>query len=329
MKLTCKQIETVTNGAARVEAVGDCVGFFRFTKEQEDLYREKSWPSFYRRTFATSGISLEFDTDSEKLSLGVEVETACGFRWYTHSIFANDVRIGELSGFVPEGEVTRQAGEFSLGQGKKRVRIVLPWNKCSRITHLELDDGSLVIPVPKKRKMLIFGDSITQGYTCWLPENSYASRIARQLDAEAINKGIGGAPYWPELAKTCDGFQPDLILIAYGANDWNSNTEEEFAENSRNFCTELRKNYPKSKILVLAPIWSQTRQEKQKDRWPFENLAMRLKALPEFVENLFVVDGADFVPFDVACFAEDRVHPNDVGFAYYAKNLQEKMNDLF
>jgi hypothetical protein len=117
--------------------------------------------------------------------------------------------------------------------------------------------------------------------------------------------------------------------VAYGANDWNSNTEEEFAENSRNFCTELRKNYPKSKILVLAPIWSQTRQEKQKDRWPFENLAMRLKALPGSVENLFVIDGADFVPFDVACFAEDRVHPNDVGFAYYAKNLQEKMNDLF
>ncbi|MBE6957894.1 MAG: SGNH/GDSL hydrolase family protein [Ruminococcaceae bacterium] len=328
MKLTCEQIQAIAKGVARVEMVGDSVGLFRFTKEQEILYLEKSWPSFHQRTFATAGVSLEFDTDSEKLLLGVEAETACGYRWYVHSIFANDVRVGELSGFVPEGETVRQTEAFSLGEGMKRVRIVFPWNKCSRITRLELDDGSLVIPVPKKRKMLIFGDSITQGYTCWLPENSYANRIARYLDADAINKGIGGAPYWPELAKTYDGFQPDLILVAYGANDWNSCTEEEFLQNSTEFCKNLRQNYPKAKILALSPIWSKTREEKQSQRWPFGNLVAQLKSLPDVVDDLCVIEGTDIVPFDTACFAEDGVHPNDVGFAHYAQNLQEAMTSL-
>jgi lysophospholipase L1-like esterase len=193
---------------------------------------------------------------------------------------------------------------------------------------LELDDGSHVIPVRKKRKVLIFGDSITQGYTTWLPENSYASRISRWLDADMINKAIGGEKYWPELANVPDDGQPDLILVAYGANDWNEKTEEEFAANSRAFCSSLRKAYPETKIIVLSTIWMSTREAKQHERWPFANLVLHLKALEHLVDNLFVIDGTNLVPNDLACFAEDHVHPNDVGFRYYAHALQEKIKNL-
>lgn len=328
MKLTCEQIRSITFGAARVEQVGQSVGLFRFTKEQEELYREKSWPSFHKRTFATAGISLEFDTDSENLMLSVEMSIACDFRWFVHSVFVNDQRIGQISGFIPEGETAEETGTFALGKGMKRVRIVFPWNEASKIKCLELDDGAQLLPASKKRTMLIFGDSITQGYTTWLPENSYANCIARYLDANAINKGIGGAPYWPELAKTSDGFQPDLILVAYGANDWNCYTEEEFAEKAEEFSINLRKQYPGTKIVVLTPIWSKTREEKQKERWPFENLVQRLQDLQGKVENLAVIPGTALVPQDTACFAEDRVHPNDIGFAHYAKNLRKELTNI-
>ena len=122
--------------------------------------------------------------------------------------------------------------------------------------------------------------------------------------------------------------EPDMILVAYGANDWNSNTEAEFAENSRAFCMHLRQNYPKAKIFVLSPIWTSTREAKKHERWPFENLVAHLQALPAFVDNLVVIDGTDFVPYDQACFAEDRVHPNDVGFTYYARNLQKRLAEI-
>lgn len=328
MKLSAEQIEKIALGVARVEQVGDCIGLFRFTREQEDLFREKSYPSFYKRTFATAGITLEFDTDSENLSLSVEVSVACGYRWFTHSIFVEDKRIGEVSGYVPENDSIMAMGSFSLGQGMKRVRIVFPWNECSRIASLELDDCATVIPVFKKRKMLIFGDSITQGYTTWLPENSYASRITRWLDADGRNKAIGGECYWPELAEIPEDIQPDLILIAYGANDWNAKTDAEFASSSKEFCISLRKNYPATKIVVLTPIWTATREEKQKERWPFENLVQHLCALSSTVENLLVIPGTDFMPWDTACFAEDRVHPNDIGFAHYAQNLKKKLTNI-
>ena len=325
MKLSLEMIKSIAVGAARVERVGECIGLFRFTKEQERLYQEKSFPGFYKRTFATAGVTLEFETDSENLSLSVEVSPACGYRWFVHSIFVNDHRIGQVGDFVPENEVATAEGKFDLGKGIKRVRIVFPWNEFSRIKCLELDDGARVIPVRKKRKVLIFGDSITQGDTTWLPENSYASRISRWLDADMINKGIGGEKFWPELAGVPDDGQPDLVLIAYGANDWNEMTEEEFAANSRAFCLSLRKAYRETKIVVLTPIWMSTREAKQHERWPFEHLVLRLKALEHFVENLTVIDGTDLVPKDLACFAEDRVHPNDIGFRYYAHALRDKI----
>ena len=34
------------------------------------------------------------------------------------------------------------------------------------------------------------------------------------------------------------------------------------------------------------------------------------------------------VPDDFACFAEDKVHPNDVGFAIYAQSLQNKITEI-
>lgn len=329
MELSLQQIRLITHGAVRVDREDGTVRFHRFTKEQEELYRDKSYPSFYNRTFATAGVTLEFDTDSESLSLSLEVAVSCGYRWFTHSIFVDDQRIGEVAGFIPQDDTPAKAeGMFSLGSGMKRVRIVFPWNEASRLRSLKLDDDAIVLPVQKRRTALIFGDSITQGYTAWLPENSYASRITRWLDADGINKGIGGAGYWPELAQIKDCFAPELVLIAYGANDWRAKTEAEFASEAEEFCLCIRNSYPDAKIIVLTPIWMKTREVHQKDRWPFENLVSCLKALEGKIDGLTVIDGTDLVPWDLACFAEDLAHPNDIGFACYAQALQMRLAEI-
>ena len=268
MELSLQQIKLITRGAVRVEQVNDTVQFYRFTKEQEELYRNYlAAPSFYNRTFATAGITLEFDTDSEHLHLAVQVRTGCGFRWFTHSIFADDRRIGEISGFVPENVPSVSAqGTFPLGAGMKRIRIHFPWNEISALCSLTVDDGAKVIPVPRKRSILLFGDSITQGYITWLPENSYASRLARAMDADLINKGIGGETFRPALADLPEPFRPDLILTAYGVNDWSSKTEESFADDCLAFFRNLRKNYPEAQIVALTPIWYKAQAEKEKTR---------------------------------------------------------------
>ena len=70
--LSFEQIEKLAHGVARVEEGDGKISFFRFTKEQQDLYKNVC-TDFFIKSFSTSGISLEFDTDSENLSLSVLV----------------------------------------------------------------------------------------------------------------------------------------------------------------------------------------------------------------------------------------------------------------
>ena len=74
--------------------------------------------------------------------------------------------------------------EAELPSGNKTVRIVFPWSVSPKIKNFELSWSTYVRPVAKKHKMIIYGDSITQGYDCTHPSASYASRITDFLCAD-------------------------------------------------------------------------------------------------------------------------------------------------
>ena len=74
MKLNLSQIKEVTLGASGIEEIDNGVHFFRFTKEQEELYRNrhlynKHSHDPYTKTFSTSGVQMRFRTDSKSLFL--------------------------------------------------------------------------------------------------------------------------------------------------------------------------------------------------------------------------------------------------------------------
>ena len=71
-----------------------------------------------------------------------------------------------------------------------------------------------------KKRILCFGDSISQGYDALYPSNQYTPQLAKLLDAEEYNKAIGGEIFRPELALARDDFEPEYITVAYGTNDW-------------------------------------------------------------------------------------------------------------
>ena len=66
MKLSFEQIQAIAKGAVRVVEKPEGILFYRFTKEQENLYRMTD-EGFYQRTFSTAGVRLEFMTDSDML----------------------------------------------------------------------------------------------------------------------------------------------------------------------------------------------------------------------------------------------------------------------
>jgi len=324
MKLTGEQIRTVTIGAARVEEIDGAMHFYRFTEAQEDYYKHQTYnKGFYGKVFSTAGIRLEFVTNSRSLSLKLEARqtpTTVTRKFFYASVFCNAEKLGRIgSDEVDEGLFENS---YSLPEGENTVCVYLPWGVVAILHDLSLDDGATLTPVKKKYKMLQYGDSITHGYDVREPQNSYASIVADAFSADARNKAIGGEIFQPTLATLRDeGFDPDYITVAYGTNDWShADSYEELMNACRGFYHNLAANYPNAKIFAITPIWRGSEQEKR-PVGPFPIVSEIIRDAVSDLENVTVIDGYGFVPQDPACFSPDLLHPVDLGFSHYGKNL--------
>ena len=318
MKVTFEQIKKITKGAVLVEEIDGAVQFHRFNREQEELYRQTN-ADFYKKSFATSGVRLEFITDSPTLSMEVRVSASSSRRFFSHDITVNGTLI---SAFGSQASATgTYAHTCALGDGTKTVCIYFPWSVCSLLTKLELADGSTLTPVAKSRRMLIYGDSITQGYDATLTSQAYATRLTDLLDAEAINRGIGGERFFPALAELSGELDPDIVTVAYGTNDWSGNVSAESLEQKcADFYGSLARQYPKAKIFALAPIWRKD-EDRMPDAGPFSTLPDLIRRATEAYANVTVIDCYDFVPHDSLYFSDRYLHPNDEGFTHYVEHL--------
>ena len=320
MKLTVEQIRDIARGAVRVEERDGKVSLCRFTKEQEELYKVRS-EDFYKKSFATAGVALEFVTDSSTLSMEVEIAPGSSRTYFRHSIYVNNVKYGALECKKANRGVF--GGKWTLPEGEKTVKIYFPWSVSSKILDLSLDNDASLTPVKRTKKMILIGDSITHGYDAAEPENSYACRLADALEAEGINKGIGAEIFFPALALTKDPIDPDYITVAYGTNDWSKGNKDAFDANCKAFYENLSRTYPKAKIFAITPIW-----RKNYAAGEAKPLMGTLDYIGEYIEkvtaelpNVTVIQGIDLVPPDTKCFSPDVLHPNDLGFKHYFENL--------
>lgn len=209
----------------------------------------------------------------------------------------NENRIGELSGEIKADSTDTVFGkQFRLGVGIKRVRIIFPWSVASALVALELDRDATIVTVAKERTMLMFGDSITQGYDAMAPEHAYAVQIADFMNAETRNKGIGGEQFRANLALLDDEVEPDVITVAYGTNDWAHSTKDVFEQSCKEFYTNLRNTYPEAKIVALTPIWRADIQDEKQIGEPLSYIAQYIKKVSEHVSDMMVIDCMDFVP---------------------------------
>lgn len=336
MDMNLSQIKNITTGAVRIEEIDKTIHFYRFTKEQEALYKNRS-DDFYKKSFATSGVRLSFRTNSQTLFLRVEITAGSSRTYFAFDVFVNGEKIDTLNNFsdteLPH-DYTKTAfalGEFSkefnLGVGDKEVCIYFPWSVNAVVKELAIDNDSFIKPCKASKKILCFGDSITHGYDALYPSDKYISKLADMLHAEEYNKAIGGEIFFPELAATREDFEPDYITVAYGTNDWNYCTENEFKHNCKQFLYSLNINYQNSKIFVITPIWRKEMNESRRFG-DFKNIEKIIKNQAEEFDNISVISGFEFVPQNENLFADMRLHPNDKGFEYYFENLSKHIKEI-
>lgn len=327
MKLNLEQMKEITLGALKIETNGAgeyC--FYRFTEHQmEDVYIEI--PDFYKKSKAAAGVRLDFLTDSESLSFRYTIKSGSSRKFYFFDCFVDGVLVSHEG----EMEMSDKAGEITVTLGtdkrERRVTLWLPGLSIVRLSDVTLDDGASLRRAPTACKILVLGDSITQGYDAVYPSQSYANKMAWALDAEIVNQAIGGEIFRPAILDEELPFTPDLITVAFGTNDWSGQTAEAFEKNADGFYTKLAGLYPDTPVFAILPIW-RADWEKVTRTKPFHESREILRTLAEKHPNFRVIDGMTLTPHLPAFFSDLYLHPNDLGFQIYAQELVRQMKEI-
>lgn len=339
MKLTLKDFKDITLGAASVTEENGQIKFHRFTDEELIFYKkrdEQLHRTFFERCAAPSGIRLSFKTCSKSLKIGAKLSHATTRTFFSFDVYENGKLLGYLDNFkeeellldytVQKFPLGKHEKEFILSDGESEIEIYFPWSVSVEDFSLELDDGSAPEPIKPTKKLLVYGDSITQGYDATRSSNRYGARLANFLGAEELNKAIGGEIFVPGLVEKNLPFTPDYITVAYGTNDWSSTDGNSFADSARLFFKSLSENYPTAKIFAITPIWRLNYQE-EKPFGDFFSVEEKIREVSADLDNVTVISGFDLVTHDARLFADLRLHPRDAGFDEYSKNLIRKIGE--
>ena len=340
MRLGLQDYQKIALGCAAVTEDDGKIRFHRFTAQEELFYQqrdEKLGKSFSFRCSAPSGVKLYFATNSKSLKISVVTGVATSRSYFSFDVFENASLIGYLDNFKEEElfenyteqqfPLGKHEKSFVLSDGMKEVTVYFPWSVSIDNIEIDLDDGARIEPLKPKKKLLVYGDSITQGYDATRPSRRYAARIAEFLDAEEINKAIGGEIFVPPLVKDKLDFVPDYITVAYGTNDWSTTDGKDFYENVKSFYGYLSQNYPTATIFAITPIW----RLNFKDAKPFGDFFSVESIIREAtadLKNVILISGFDLVEHNEQRFADRRLHPNDSGFNDYYENLSKKIGGL-
>ncbi len=316
MVLSEKQICDITLGA--LEIYKDSDNIFRFKRmtdrQAEEFIREND--DFAAKTKSTSGVRFDFYTDSEFVCFKYDkVQKGSTRGYYSIDLYIN----GKLTQTAMK-DISDTSGEIyqKLYGENNRVQLFLPCIATGGISSIELSDGASITPAQPKLKMLVLGDSITQGYDAHMSSCCYANIVARELDAEIVNQAIGGARFYKEQLEYTGEY--DAITVAYGTNDWSKRDSfEDFCDHCDGYFKTLSELYPSAKKFAILPIWRKNWNVEKKSG----NFFTCRKAIADLAEKYGIIplESIDYVPHDSTFFEDLSLHPNDIGFVAYAKNL--------
>lgn len=255
-----------------------------------------------------------------------------------------DVRVGERTSVpaptVPEAFVVRTLGASSkvpLPTGDGTIRIDLPERDPEQTVRVYLPecveiavdalvavDGDIA-PPGRGPLWVVYGDSISQGWSVSEPGLAWPSLVADSLGLDLVNLGFAGAARGELLAADAvAGSGAAAVAVAWGTNAWSSLPTDvaQIAETMRIFLTAVRQGLPEAPIVVLSPI---VRPDAENTPNRFGATLVDLRASLESTvirfsaetgdDRITLLSGLDILPAEQLA---DGVHPGDEGHASIA-----------
>lgn len=172
----------------------------------------------------------------------------------------------------------------------------------------------------RKKPIVYYGSSITQGGCASRPGTSYEAIISRELDLDYVNLGFSGSAYAePEMAEYLASLDPCAYVLDY---DHNAPNAEFLQKTHWPLYETIRLRHPKVPILFITRPDHPFLRSKQ-EIWA-ANRAVILGNYEKAVEaqdrNIFFLDGNTFFSeYGMSDCTVDGTHPNDLGFYRMAK----------
>lgn len=222
-----------------------------------------------------------------------------------------------------------------LSRDTHRVKVVIctshtTWagTNYASVSEISVDAGYIYAPKSSKRKILVFGDSITEGWCAddsltSAPDCAWWNALSDDLSLDVTPVGIGGIGYentsnggYPSISAipsyieninentVVDDTNFDIVLLELGVNDWKSKTEidSDYVSNVSDTLARIKSKYPKADIHALLPF--------NQNGWPSLKQAYQNSGVHIIDTNWY-----DTITF------YDSLHPNREGGRTIATNL--------
>lgn len=315
MKLTFEQIKAITFGAVDIWQENGPILFSRCTKKQAEIWTSLR-PDLGANSRSGSGIRLDLHTDSSQVNILPYAPSP--FEIWIDGIFCQCTNWECYDCANPTIQIP-------LGEGNHRLTVYFPGltHQYSGIYSIEVDDGASVVPHAYDRKILFFGDSITQGAGASFTSLTYAQQVARALNADFLNQGIGGAFFAPKAFDKSIDFDPDIVTVAFGTNDWGFFRGPDRLElRSREFLDLLCEKYAGKKLFGISPIW----RNDPGTVTGVGTFAQCCQIVKDAIRShgMTLIEGEELVPHQTLFFT-DGLHPNASGHTVYADSLLKKL----
>ena len=281
--------------------------------------------------YHNAGMRLDFYTDAEAIRMAFRCTRITSRIFISIDVYEDTVM---TYSYAERNTEDNRTGEFSHTfekKGKKRVTIYLPYSADLAFDRIELVGESFIEPYQEYSGYIyMMGDSITHGYDAEVASQTYVNVVMRHLDLDGINQGAAAYSFHAESLDPAlfEGKrQPDIISIAYGTNDWNGKSEENFRRDIDEFFSRLREIYPTTPVLVITPIYRASHYIPTK-AGTFEFAREYLRTVAHKYDGVYVLDGDKMVPHIYDYFRDVRLHPNDAGFATYGMLVSDAVAEI-
>lgn len=307
--MTNRELQNFYFGAYSFEETKDgWLQAFQYTRPQMEYFRG-AFDFWYDRSMATTAKTLEFITKATKVSFDyrfIWVGSQDSFELMVDGLLQKIIYVKDIK---EEGKI-----EWELPAGKKNVVIYLPADATVLVRDLELNAPA--VRPEKNKKVLWLGDSITQGYGPLRSGQTYVSVANRILGYDILNQGIGGYIYDKKSLMKMEGYDPDMIIVALGTNQYGAETMRDVEEYYETLIGIYGREIP---IYCISPLW---RGDNPEGIPTLERFCDNVKKIAGSYPNVRVIDGFTLVPHLPEYFL-DNLHPNCLGTEVYGRNLAE------